>query len=489
MPPENPPTAADLLERIRVLLSVLGRAAAEPPPLALADRLAGCTRRELLEVARLLDLKGRHKLRVVELREQVQHAVAQLAAPEKEEEPEQANVVHKFDLGQTEEAAPPEHIPWGYGYDRVTAMVVDPERLFVYWEVSDESIERARVGLGAGAHDAWLNLRVYDVTGRIFDGTNANSYFDREVARSDRRWFFQIEAPTSSVCVELGMRSREGFFVRIARSGRAELPRAAPVPPGGVEWLTVRTVTEEPGELASGAAPPVAAAEPQPAPDTAEADAAVSYERIDHAETLTTGEWEQLFAADWAEPGDEWIGPVLRTVWESGPFHFPVQSPDLVEQHYDGGTSVTLTSEDGYARVVYGPWQVVIRSPETTLEERRVAVWEVRYTRGTSLPGELGELGELEGTRRLRVGASELAGSEARLRGASELRLRGASERRLRGASELRFRGASERRLRGASERRLRGASERRLVGASERRPGGASEKRPPHAGASGRRQ
>ena len=57
-------------------------------------------------------------------------------------------------------------------------MPVDPDRLCVYWEVTDDGIARARAGLGAGGPGAWLALRVYDVTGRIFDGTNAHSYFD-----------------------------------------------------------------------------------------------------------------------------------------------------------------------------------------------------------------------------------------------------------------------------------------------------------------------
>src|SRR6266566_2469940 len=62
----------------------------------------------------------------------------------------------------------PEHIPWGYGRDRLTAMVVDPNRLYLYWELTDHAIDKAREGLGPGGKDAWLSLRIYDVTGRIF---------------------------------------------------------------------------------------------------------------------------------------------------------------------------------------------------------------------------------------------------------------------------------------------------------------------------------
>src|SRR5262249_3231228 len=97
--------------------------------------------------------------------------------------------------------------------------------------------------LGAGGDGAWLSLRVYDVTGRIFDGTNAHAYFDHRVERHDRQWFFAIGKPGSTACVEIGMKSSEGYFVRIARSARAALPRSGPVPPGEVEWLSVHATT------------------------------------------------------------------------------------------------------------------------------------------------------------------------------------------------------------------------------------------------------
>ena len=113
----------------------------------------------------------------------------------------------KFDLGRTEAPPVPENIPWGYDQDRVTAMVVDPDRLYVYWEVTDSAIDRVRPQLGTAGTDAWLNLRVYDITGRLFDGTNAHSYFDHRLERYDRQWFFAINKPTSTACVEVGLMS------------------------------------------------------------------------------------------------------------------------------------------------------------------------------------------------------------------------------------------------------------------------------------------
>jgi hypothetical protein len=53
-------------------------------------------------------------------------------------------------------------IPWGYGENRVTAIPVDPYRLFVYWELTDDAIERGRAQIGTP--DSGCVLRLYDTT-------------------------------------------------------------------------------------------------------------------------------------------------------------------------------------------------------------------------------------------------------------------------------------------------------------------------------------
>src|SRR6266851_4167899 len=162
------------------------------------------------------------------------------------------NAVLRIDRGRVtppseDEHAPraphTDHIPWGYGRDHITAMVVDPNRMYIYWELTDPAIDKARNSLGSGGKDAWLNLRVYDITGRIFDGTNAHSYFDIKVERSDRQWFVHIGKPASTHLVEIGLKSHEGFFVKIVRSGRADFPRFEPSSDGTVDWLSVRNAT------------------------------------------------------------------------------------------------------------------------------------------------------------------------------------------------------------------------------------------------------
>src|SRR5262249_46912908 len=122
---------------------------------------------------------------------------------------------------------------------------IDPDRICVYWEVTDDAIEAVRPALGAGGAGAWLNVRVYDVTGRIFDGTNAHSYFDHKVERHERQWFFNLSKPSSEHFVELGLRSTEGSFVKSVRSGGVDSPRKEPAGWSEPEWMTVNVSSGE----------------------------------------------------------------------------------------------------------------------------------------------------------------------------------------------------------------------------------------------------
>lgn len=414
----------DLLTQVRKVLDDLG--------LDSVTQLASLSRRTLIECGSRLGLTGLSRLTKSAIVEQFLDALRGLAGlaglevPQARQRDGGPDAVHKFDLGRApERERRVEHIPWSYGQDRVTAIVIDPERLFVYWEVTDEAIDRARAGLGPGGRESWLDLRVYDVTGRLFDGTNAHGYTDTRVERSDRQWFFTVGRPDTEACVELGMRSTEGFFVKIARSGRVAFPRVMPAPAAPVEWLTVRTATGDPGVAV--AAPP-----PQAEPTYVPEPPAALVERV---------------RAQLADGGAQlaWSDPEVRTRWEHEVSGNGIASPVYVEERWGGAGWVERV--DGQTRVVYGPWEVVIRGVDAHAERRVIGVWELVCTI------------EDDGATAA-AGAVRPAGASEWSTGASERRIGGASERWRIGASELRFRGASELLYVGASERRL-GASER----------------------------
>jgi len=473
MSPEAPPSAT-IISHIRKLLGLSGDQG-ELGALSL-EALLQRTRRQLLDCARYLDLTGIQRLTKDALAGRLQQVLRSLAARATPEAEEPSDRAHRFDLGRPRETtAAVEHIPWGYGQDRVTAMVVDPDRLYVYWEVTDEAIARARADLGPGGRDATLTLRLYDVTNRIFDGTNAHSSFEQRVERTDRQWFFFLGKPTSTSIVELGLKSPEGQFVRMARSGRADFPRREPTSEGPVEWLTVHAVSGDVGQPAPGVGCSTAPASPAPSVreeparvwDIRRTHGAVDVEVLRRDESL----WEE-WVASFERSGErsfEWHGPLVETTWEAGPFSLPVAAVRYVEERYGG--DVTVHSVGGTTRVVYGPWRVVIRGIGASATRRILAVWETYRSGETRAGASTATTTSLarrapSGSGYLVFGASErtwLEASEVRLGGASEIYLLGASEIRFLGASETLYSGASERMYLGASERLGRGASDDRL--------------------------
>ncbi|HEY4184741.1 MAG TPA: DUF4912 domain-containing protein [Polyangia bacterium] len=520
----NPTTSESLVAELTQFLA--GRAGASPEDIHVSA-LTELPQRQLLEVARLLGLTTVSRLKKDLLVERLWKAWSDLlsgagveATPAKEAgqpepgrqaqkgAPDQkaagqavAPVAHKFELrqkGAGGTAEPSKDIPWGYGRDRVTAMAVDPDRLFVYWEVTEEALERARKTLGSAGGDAWLNLRLYDTTGRIFDGWNAHSTLDQGLDRAARQWFFTIGKPSSETIVEIGLLAKDGSFAKIARSGRVEFPRKEPVAWTEPEWLTVRLTNGQvrrawlakpgrPGDAAPGevVAPPsavVVAPLPVALPPPELVETVVQVES--ESETIVHrsewhSEWEEV-KTDGVVMGEgrlTWEEHSQITSWSEGPFPYPVEVPEPVRETSVGRTRVFRAGAKTH--VVYGPWQVVIHGLGATRSRSVISRWEVYRSWGEETGRQIVHTTEGHGVNGL--GASEhlMRGASERVwRGGSELRLGGSSELYFIGASELRLSGASERMYMGASERLRKGASERRLSGEAAWNHGGGSEGR-----------
>jgi hypothetical protein len=416
-----------------------------------------------------------------------------------------------------------DHIPWSYGSDNITAMVVDPNRLFLYWELTEAAITQARSKLGSGALDAWVNLRIYDITGRIFDGTNAHGYFDIKVERSDRQWFVHIGKPASTHCVEIGLKSFEGYFVKVARSGRADFPRFEPSPDGSVAWLTVQTAVGPVGPpkggplggdgsgKADGAGVTSARSNGLGGGDGHAGFAPLAVTQLE-VRTMTTHasthRWEEVVGGpihlahvSWAQLREvfhhqmldgrrmlEWVTPLLvRGSWEGGPYEtMQVELPTTEIEHSEGPVTV-YALEGGRTRVVYGPWQVVVKGIDGRAESRILSRWalETSWIVDAGYARVVREFAPLDGAvlpedhalaPTMAGSSAALGGSERMWLSASELRLAGGSEAYRLGASELLRRGASELLIAAASEVRLGGASDLRWGFASEERLGGSSE-------------
>ncbi|MGB9715523.1 MAG: DUF4912 domain-containing protein [Thermodesulfovibrionales bacterium] len=105
-------------------------------------------------------------------------------------------------------------IPEEYGEDAIAIMTVDPRKLFIYWEVSKDTML---------VHRGDIALRLYDVTGIDFNGENANSYIDLTLYKRIGDLYMDVQ-PEREYIADIGVKDRTGFFTTIARSNKVSTP-------------------------------------------------------------------------------------------------------------------------------------------------------------------------------------------------------------------------------------------------------------------------
>jgi hypothetical protein len=144
-------------------------------------------------------------------------------------------------IGKPREApqvtAKEEEIPCSYADDRIVLLVRDPYWVHVYWDISRQTLIRAKAALRDQWYDAKSILRIYDVTGVDFDGKNANSSFDIGITGGATNWYVNTAVPNRTYCVDIGLLSDSGDFILLARSNKATTPRDAPSDVVDEKWM------------------------------------------------------------------------------------------------------------------------------------------------------------------------------------------------------------------------------------------------------------
>lgn len=128
-------------------------------------------------------------------------------------------------------------LPSSYGVTKIVLMVRDPYWCYTYWDFSAPT--RSQI-------TRWYReltgpkavLRIYDVTNRNFDGTNANSFFDLDINFDAGNWYLEVGKPDRSFLVEIGIRDQYGRFYVIARSNVVRTPRDTPSDVIDEEWMS-----------------------------------------------------------------------------------------------------------------------------------------------------------------------------------------------------------------------------------------------------------
>ncbi len=130
-------------------------------------------------------------------------------------------------------------LPAGYGDTRIVVQVRDPYWMHAYWEISESKMNSVRRELGPHMHDARRVLRVYDITKVIFDGSNANKFFDIDIDDHASSWYVNGGEAGRSFCLDIGYLLADGRFVMIARSNCISMPIDGPSTVTDEEWMMV----------------------------------------------------------------------------------------------------------------------------------------------------------------------------------------------------------------------------------------------------------
>jgi hypothetical protein len=147
-------------------------------------------------------------------------------------------------------AGHPVEVPENYGIDRLGMMARDPYWLHAYWEVTPDSIERAREQLGDEWDDhRWiLRIQVF----RQSEGPSGGDHFDVELNPDARNWYVRLPHPNCSYEGTIGVISAEGTFYPFARSGRVYAPTDSVSDDLDEEWTTLPEQAEEIYALSGG---------------------------------------------------------------------------------------------------------------------------------------------------------------------------------------------------------------------------------------------
>ncbi len=109
--------------------------------------------------------------------------------------------------------------------DRLVLMVRDPYWLHACWEVTRQSVERARAAMAEHWHSAQPTLRVMAVETGATTSTAECALRDIPVHGGVKNWYIDVKDPPKSYRVDLGYLAANGKFFVISRSNIVSTPK------------------------------------------------------------------------------------------------------------------------------------------------------------------------------------------------------------------------------------------------------------------------
>jgi hypothetical protein len=129
-------------------------------------------------------------------------------------------------------------VPTGYGDHHIVLMVKDPWWIYAYWEIQPQQERQAHAQLSPDEVGGLQTiLRVYDITQRNFPAQPAHRFMDIPLSSLANNWYIHVDAPDRTFVVDIGLLTRQGRFLLLARSNPVHTPRFGPSDVLDEEWM------------------------------------------------------------------------------------------------------------------------------------------------------------------------------------------------------------------------------------------------------------
>ncbi|MHB8898148.1 MAG: DUF4912 domain-containing protein [Thermoguttaceae bacterium] len=123
-----------------------------------------------------------------------------------------------------------------YERDRVIVMVRDAYWLHAYWEITRQSVGRARAALGQRWHGAIPVLRLYEMANDNTTSSERKIVRDVQVHGGVNNWYLDVDHPPMSFQVDIGYLADDGLFLGLARSNVVVTPQSGAAGAGDGNW-------------------------------------------------------------------------------------------------------------------------------------------------------------------------------------------------------------------------------------------------------------
>lgn len=116
------------------------------------------------------------------------------------------------------------------GKDRIILMVRDPYWLHAHWDVTRQSVDRAKAALAENWHTVKPILRLLKLDDTGTTNNAETIHRDVEIHGGVRNWYLEVDSPPSRFKILMGYLSSSGRFYELVRSNTVTTPA-----PGGKE--------------------------------------------------------------------------------------------------------------------------------------------------------------------------------------------------------------------------------------------------------------